>query len=85
MARKETYLLPIFNLGRLNQILNSIGRRLDGIEGSRQSNISSLPTDYETGDLDTEVEVIAALNTTNEKINEIIQALESYGAFGKSA
>ena len=83
MAKKETYLLPIFNLGRLNQILNSIGRRLDGIEGGRQSNISVLKTDYEIGDLDTEAKMIEAMNATNAKINAIVSALENYGTLGR--
>jgi hypothetical protein len=83
MAKKETYLLPLFNLGRLNQILNSIGRRLDTIEGSRQSYVPSLPTDYETGDLDTEAKIIVALNATNAKINAIVEALKNYGALGR--
>jgi hypothetical protein len=83
MARKESYLLPKLDLQRLNQILNSIGRRLDGIEGGRQSNISVLKTDYETGDLDAEEEVIAAFNATNAKINAIVAALENYGALGR--
>jgi len=83
MAKKETYLLPVFNLGRLNQILNSIGRRLDGIEGNRQSHIGVLTTNYSTGDLDTEAKMIVALNATNSKINSIVSALESYGALGR--
>ena len=83
MARKESYLLPVLDLGRLNQILNSIGRRLDAIEGKRQGNISSLITNYETGDLNTEDKIIAAINATNEKINAIVAALENYGTLGR--
>jgi hypothetical protein len=44
-----------------------------------EANISSAKTDYEAGDLDSEAEIITALNSTNTTINEIIAALESLG------
>ncbi|MDY6796951.1 MAG: fibronectin type III domain-containing protein [Actinomycetota bacterium] len=49
------------------------------VVGARQSAISDAKTDYTTGDLDTEAEIIAALNATNGKINDILAALRSHG------
>jgi hypothetical protein len=41
---------------------------------------SDLKTDYETGDLDSEAEIITAINATNTAINDIILILASAGA-----
>ena len=40
-----------------------------------RSKITLAKVNYTTGDLDTEAEVIAAINATNVKINEIIERL----------
>jgi hypothetical protein len=40
-----------------------------------RSNIKALKVDYTAGDLDSEAKIIAAVNATNAKINEIIQML----------
>jgi hypothetical protein len=45
----------------------------------RQTHLADLSVAYTTGDLDTEAEVISAINTTNGKINSIMAALENYG------
>ena len=44
-----------------------------------EANITDAKTDYEAGDLDSEAEIITALNSTNTTINEILAALESLG------
>jgi hypothetical protein len=44
-----------------------------------QSHIADAKADYTTGDLDSEAEVIAAVNATNAKINSILAALETSG------
>ena len=43
------------------------------------SAITAAKVDYTTGGLDTEAEMIAAINTTNGKINSIITALTKAG------
>jgi len=43
----------------------------------QQAHIADAKTDYTTGDLDAEAEIIAAFNTTNGKINAILAALEA--------
>jgi len=50
----------------------------------QQSHIADLKTDYTTGDLDTEAELITALNTTNGKINAILAMLETHGLVASS-
>jgi hypothetical protein len=45
---------------------------------------ADLKVDYVAGDLDTEAEVITALNATNTKINAIITKLETLGLFATS-
>jgi hypothetical protein len=42
-------------------------------------NIVAAKTDYTTGDLDTEAEVIVATNLTNTKLNAVIAALKAVG------
>lgn len=42
-----------------------------------KSNIAPAKINYTTGDLDAEAEIIAAINATNAKINEIIARLVS--------
>lgn len=49
------------------------------IVGARQAAIASANVDYATGNLDTESEIITALNTTNGKINSILTALRTHG------
>ena len=48
-------------------------------DGTQASAIADATVDYDTGDLDAEAEIIAALNATNGKINSIIAALEGVG------
>ncbi|MCK9519471.1 MAG: hypothetical protein M0R74_10690 [Dehalococcoidia bacterium] len=45
----------------------------------RQAHLADEKTDYTTGDLDTEAEIIAAINATNTKINSVLAALENTG------
>jgi len=45
----------------------------------QQSHIADLKTDYTTGDLDTEAEIITALNATNTALNHILAHLEADG------
>lgn len=51
---------------------------------TQQAHIADAKTNYTTGDLDTEAEIIAAFNTTNGKINAILSALESAGVLATS-
>jgi hypothetical protein len=50
----------------------------------RQSYIADAKTDYGAGDLDSEAEVISAINTANGKINSLITALETLGFLATS-
>ena len=52
--------------------------------GTQASNISDVTTDYSTGDLDTEAELIAAINANGTAINAIIAALEGVGILADS-
>ncbi len=45
----------------------------------KQTGIAALKVDYTAGDLDTEAEIITALNTTNTAINALRTALNNYG------
>jgi len=49
------------------------------IDLTAQAAEADLKTDYTAGDLDTEAEIITAINTTNTKINAIIAKLEALG------
>lgn len=42
-----------------------------------EAHIADAKTDYTTGDLDTEAEIISALNATNGKINSMLAVLEA--------
>ena len=56
---------------------------LPGTE-TQPSHVSALKVDYTTGNLDTEAEIIAAINATNTRINLIMSALEGIGVFAAS-
>lgn len=56
----------------------------DMASGVTQAHIADAKTDYTTGDLDTEAEIIAAINATNTKINSILSALEAIGVLNSS-
>lgn len=45
----------------------------------QQANIVAAKTDYTAGDLDTEAEIITALNATNTKLNAILTILQNNG------
>lgn len=47
--------------------------------GTQANHIADAKTDYDTGDLDAEAEIIAAVNATNTTINSILAALEAVG------
>lgn len=47
--------------------------------GTQASAITDAKVDYTTGNLDTEAETIAAMNTTNGKINSILAAIRGVG------
>jgi hypothetical protein len=46
---------------------------------AKQTHVADGKTDYTTGDLDTEAEVISAINTINTKLNSILSTLETFG------
>lgn len=47
--------------------------------GTQASAIAAAKVDYTTGDLDTEAEIIAALNAANVKLNSALTALAGVG------
>jgi len=47
--------------------------------GRQTAHIADAKVNYTTGNLDTEAEIISALNTTNGKINAILLILERLG------
>lgn len=47
--------------------------------GTEQAHLEDLKVNYTTGDLDSEAEVVSAINTTNTAINAIITTLETIG------
>ena len=50
-----------------------------GFPSPSASHIADAKVDYATPGLDTEAEVIVAINTANTKINSILTALEAAG------
>lgn len=52
--------------------------------GTQASHIADASVTYTTEGLDTEAEIIAAINTTNGKINAILAALEGVGILAAS-
>lgn len=61
-----------------------IGGKLLPSTEVQPSHLTALKVNYTTGDLDTEAEIIAALNATNTRINAIMTALEGIGVFAAS-
>lgn len=57
-------------VGLLRQVVN--------LEKDMKNHIADAKTDYTTGDLDTEAEIIAAINATNTTLNTLLAELESY-------
>lgn len=53
-------------------------------DGTQASHIVDAKADYTTGDLDTEAEIIAALNAANAKLNSVLAALEGVGILASS-
>lgn len=51
----------------------------DQVVGARSGAIADTKVNYAAGDLDTEAEIIAAMNTTNGKINSILACLRGHG------
>lgn len=51
---------------------------------TQASHIADAKTDYTTGDLDTEAEIIAAINAANTKLNAALAALEGVGILAAS-
>lgn len=47
--------------------------------GTQVAHVADAKVNYTTEDLDTEAEIIAAINTANGKINSILAALEAFG------
>jgi len=66
----------------LNPIVPTAGDR--AAYGAQQSHVADAKVNYTTGDLDAEAEIIAAVNTTNGKINSILSALEAFGIVASS-
>ena len=54
------------------------------VDVTPQAYEADLKVDYTTGDLDTEAEIITAINATNTKINAIITKLETLGLLASS-
>lgn len=52
--------------------------------GPIQTHEAALKVNYTAGDLDSEAEIITALNATNTKINSIITKLEALNLFAES-
>ncbi len=52
------------------------------VVGARSEAIADAETGYTAGDLDTEAEIIAALNATNGTINSILACLRGHGLIG---
>lgn len=52
--------------------------------GTQHVHVADLKVDYTTGDLDTEAEIIAALNATNTAINTILAILQGIAAVAAS-
>jgi hypothetical protein len=52
--------------------------------GTQAAHIANAKIDYTTGDLDTEAEIITAINATNTTINAILTALEGAGILATS-
>lgn len=52
--------------------------------GTQAAHIADAKADYATPDLDTEAEVIVAINATNTKLNAILAALEGAGILASS-
>jgi hypothetical protein len=61
--------------------------RVDGTQvlANQQAHIADAKTDYTAGDLDSEAEVITAINATNTKINGILAMLETHGLTAAAA
>jgi hypothetical protein len=47
--------------------------------GTQHAHVADAKANYQALDLDTEAEIITALNTTNGKLNAILAALEAFG------
>jgi hypothetical protein len=76
VAVKSGGTLDIESGGYLKIAGATIGSTL--ASGTQAANIVDAKTDYEAGDLDTEGEIIIALNLTNTKLNAVIAALEAF-------
>ena len=80
--------LTITNNGPLNQTADFLhsGSRAGffGASMYQGSHVADAKTNYTTGNLDSEAEIIAAFNTTNGKINSILATLESFGLHATS-
>lgn len=72
--------------GDVDNALDQLASRVDDLETqlTPQAHEADAKTDYTTGDLDTEAEIIAAFNATNGKINSIIAKLEALGLLASS-
>lgn len=51
---------------------------------TQPAHLAALKVNYAANDLDTEAEIIAAINATNTRINAIMTALENIGVFAAS-
>ena len=52
--------------------------------GTQASHIADLEVAYETPELDTEAEIIVAINATNTAVNAVLLALEGVGVLASS-
>ncbi|NCC68533.1 MAG: hypothetical protein EOM14_10155 [Clostridia bacterium] len=52
--------------------------------GTQALTIAALKVNYTTGDLDTEAEIITAINATNTAINAVVAALKGVGIIASS-
>lgn len=53
-------------------------------EKPMETHITALTETYGSGDLDTEAEIIAAINATNAALNDLFEKLEHYGIIRSS-
>lgn len=51
---------------------------------TQQSHVTNAKADYASGDLDTEAEVITAINAANGKLNSVLACLQAYGLMAAS-
>ena len=75
MALSKVTLTGASDKARLKSLLIGINALIDSLP--QQSHVDDAKVDYEAGDLDSEAEIITALNATNTILNSILATLEA--------